>query len=103
MHGEDVVELRMLAGEKELLRAPIVQLIKQAACGGFTVTTGSSCFLVISFERTRHLVMHDKTDVRFVDSHSKRVRGYDRFQFTIHKRVLVLLAFACFHAPVILL
>src|SRR5215207_5136240 len=61
IHRENIVELRMLTAEEELLRASILELIKQTARRRFTITTGASCLLVVRFERTRHLVMNYKT------------------------------------------
>src|SRR5215216_901450 len=93
----------MLAPEEELLSAPILELIKQTARGRLTIATRSSRFLIVCFERTRHLVMDHETYVRFVDAHSKRVRRDDRFQLTVHERILVPFPIARLHAPVILL
>src|ERR1041385_6723880 len=102
MHGENVVELRMLAAEKELMRAAIFELIKQTARRRLAVTSGTPCFLIVGFERTRHLIMDHETDVGFVDAHAERVRRDDRFQLTVHERFLITLAIARLHASVIL-
>src|SRR6185369_16117072 len=101
--GENIVELRMLAAEKELVRASILELIKETARCRRTITTGTSRLLIVRFERAGHLIMDHETDVRFVDAHSKRVRRDDRFQFTVHERVLISFAIAGLQAPVILL
>src|SRR5690349_25147955 len=93
----------MLTAEKELLRATIVELIKQRTQRRFTITPGASGFLVIRFKRTGHLIVNDETNVRLVNAHSKSIRRHDCFQFTGHERILVLLALARLHAPVILL
>ena len=48
--GTIVVELRMLATQKELLRASILELVKQRARGWFTITTGAARLLIVRFE-----------------------------------------------------
>src|SRR5688500_15408919 len=93
----------MLAAEKELLSASILELVQQTARRRFTIATGTSRFLIIRFERARHLIVNHETNIRFVDAHAKRIRRYDRFQFIIHERILIAFAIACFHASVILL
>src|ERR1044071_9686374 len=93
----------MLTAEKQLLRATIVELVKERTERRFTVTPSTPGFLVVRFKRTGHLIVSDKTNVRLVDAHSKSIRRHDCFQFTGHERVLVVLAIARLHAPVILL
>src|ERR1041385_2809218 len=93
----------MLAAEKELMRAAIIELKKQTARRGLAVTTGASRFLIVRFERAGHLIMDDETNVGFVDAHAKRVRRHNRFQLTVHERVLIALAIAGLHASVTLL
>src|SRR6185503_9022527 len=89
--------------EEELLRASIAQLIEKRAECRFTITPCTTCFLIVRFERARHLIMDDETDVRLVDAHSKSIRRHNCFQLAGHKRFLVLLSIARLHAPVILL
>src|SRR5688572_20531805 len=84
--GKDVVELRMFTSEKELLCATVIELIKKNATCRFTISTGPARFLVIGFQRTRHLIMDHETNVRLIDAHTEGVGGYDRFQFPGHKR-----------------
>src|SRR6185369_17969772 len=93
----------MLATKKELVRASILELIKQTARCRLTIATRTSRLLIVRFERTWHLIMDHETYIRFVDAHAKRVRRDDCFQFAVHEGVLILLAIAGFHAPVILL
>src|SRR5678815_4870578 len=92
----------MLTTEKELVSASIRELIKQTARCRVTITAGSSCLLVVRFERARHLIMDHKTNVGFVDTHAKGVRRDDGFELVVHECVLIPLSIACFHAPVIL-
>ena len=56
--------------------------------GGLSISARASGFLVIGFERTRHVVVDDEAKFGLVDSHPERIRGDDHIDLAAHEAVL---------------
>ena len=53
------------------------------------ITTGSTCFLNVVLQRIGNVIMYHKTDIFFVDSHTKCRRSHDDVYLVIHECILV--------------
>ncbi len=54
----------------------------------FSVTPCPARFLVVRFDAAGHVVVHDETEVRFVDAHAERVGRDDDRRFSRHELLL---------------
>ncbi len=80
--------------DEELLNELVLIRKQHQTLGRQTITSGSSCLLVVSFDTAGHVVMHHESQIGFVDSHSKRVgcdddRSLPRHKFLLHRTTLV--------------
>ena len=73
--AEQEIFVRVHPFDELLLDGEIVGVVDEQAQCGLAVPAGSPDFLVVSLDGAGDLRMDDVTDVRFVDSHSKCVRG----------------------------
>src|SRR5574344_810501 len=54
---------------------PVLTIIEQQAQSFATIPSGPSCFLIITFQVQRQVVMNDKRYIAFVYAHTKSIGG----------------------------
>ena len=83
----------------ELLK--VFAAIESDALSFASVTSCTSCLLIVAFEALGDVVVDDVTDVGLVDAHTKGDGGYDDIDF-LHKEIVLRLgADSGFHAGVV--
>src|SRR6266567_5330634 len=78
----------LLFNETPLLHY-VARTEKEHAIAGQTVAPGPPRFLIITLDVLRQIVMNNKTDIRFVDSHSERNRCRDHARVVAQKKFLM--------------
>ncbi|CAI8363046.1 MAG: Uncharacterised protein [Cryomorphaceae bacterium] len=79
---------------EEFLQALNILNVKIGDARAFTTIASSSTgFLVVAFQRFRHVVVQYKTNVRFIDTHTKGNGGDNHITIFVEKGVLVFYTF----------
>src|ERR1700740_3293217 len=91
----------MAALYKEFLEASIGIVEQENALGSLSVAARTSDFLVVGLDRARQMIVNDKSNVVFVDTHPESVGCYDGLPLSAHEAFLCTGAFAFIHPGVI--
>ena len=67
----------------------------------FSISSSSSYFLIIVLNTSREIIVDDKSDIFFIDSHTKSIGSYDDFIGVIHEVILHLLPWSWSHSSCI--
>ena len=78
----------------------IVTVKHITTCAKTRITTCPASFLYIILQRIGNIIMHYKTDIFLIDSHTKCRRGHDDVCLIVHKSILVGNFFIGFHFPI---
>ena len=81
--------------DKPLLQSPILWCIEQHGLGWVSISTRTSCFLVIRFQGTRYGVMHHQAHIRAVNSHTKSIGGNHNRLAAVEKCFLKTVTVVC--------
>ena len=82
-----VVKVRML--DQIFCRLHVPRGVQQNALRIRSVASGTARFLIICLDALRHIIMNHIRNIRFIDSHTERVRRNDDGTSIIDKRVLI--------------
>ena len=59
-----------------------------------SISSGTSCFLIISFQTFRDIIMNNITHIRLVNTHTKSNGSYNHIYF-LHQEVVLILRACC--------
>ena len=66
-----------------------------------SVTAGTTCFLIIAFERFWYIIMYDKTHIGFVYTHTERNGSHNHIDFLHQKHILIFRTRMCIQSSMI--
>ena len=99
--GNDLVGAGIASGKKKLLHPLILRIVKQGTPCWRAIPSGPPRFLIIRFKICRHLIMNNKSDIAFVDSHAKGIGRHHHPAIALHEVLLMACAFLAPKLPVI--
>ena len=68
--------------------------IKSNTLSFASISSGTSCFLIISFQTFRNIIVNDKTYVRLVNTHTEGNGRYNHF-YLFHQEIVLILRACC--------
>lgn len=101
VHLHDEFEGGIAPFNKKFLHPGIGMIKKQVASRRLAIAPGAACLLIIRLYTPWHVEMHDKTNIRPIDSHPECVRRHHNIAPALHEFVLRLFALLVVHPAVV--